>query len=396
MPVSKSAPSNDAASFLNWQKHLQIPNEWKMIFEYPVYTDVHVLTNRSNADHIVTFGPYELIPTFASVGRAIGRLWPNLVLRVREYGWFKDVSSTSAVSTGANTGGEIADEIVALVALVTGAPCRSFGHNREWTRTGDPLGRPIERWHTYAHWPSPEAIGWPMLPRCAPMDLLRAEQQLRTFVNTKSGTTSALVRAAMSYSRGIQIAEYDSELAWLELVGAVETAADYECKELDPVDALNSFHSGRLSKKCSDAGGMGHVNEVAELLKGLTGATKKFSDFLCKYLPNPPSVRSDDRLEPWTESGLKKKFAKVYDYRSKRLHAGQPFPETMRRNTVGGGMTGDGFIIAREVPIKMSTPTENYAQDELPMTLNIFEHIVQGALLNWWNQSLLCREQGAE
>jgi hypothetical protein len=71
----------------------------------------------------------------------------------------------------------------------------------------------------------------------------------------------------------------------------------------------------------------------------------------------------------------------VYEFRSKALHAGTPFP----------GPLLDPARSFAGPDVEAETPGANYGYDhyawnadELPMYLHIFEHVTRNALQAWW------------
>jgi hypothetical protein len=77
-------------------------------------------------------------------------------------------------------------------------------------------------------------------------------------------------------------------------------------------------------------GGDDLLQEVAEQVAPYMGSTKKFVDFVLEYLPDPPSARPYEWAQhSWETKPMKKSLERVYDYRSKALHGGKPFPHPM-------------------------------------------------------------------
>ena len=126
------------------------------------------------------------------------------------------------------------------------------------------------------------------------------------------------------------------------------------------------------------------------------GAAKRFSDFLVAHDPGPPPERA-----PWTSidwSDLRALVMDVYDRRSRALHNGRPFPEPMLRSprwesniklflirwiqriteVIGTANLPDGIVTFAH--------DATSSNDEIPMLLWVFEHLVRGALTDWWGQ----------
>jgi len=79
---------------------------------------------------------------------------------------------------------------------------------------------------------------------------------------------------------------------------------------------------------------------------------------------------------------MKKLLTLVYNYRSRALHGGRPFPAPMCEPPM---IFGDTNVPAeRPLGITMSTRGGTWRAKDVPLCLHMFEHIVRGALLNWW------------
>ena len=202
----------------------------------------------------------------------------------------------------------------------------------------------------------------------------------------------AVVLAARLYQQAIWTAESNPAYAWLLLVSAIESAAVYWRKQEDtPVERMRASRP-ELEEILYASGGSALVSRVAELIAPYMGATKRFVDFTLRFLPTPPPMRPPEyQQHPWNQSALKKSLLRIYGHRSTALHAGIPFPAPMcwpqrrsgdaydERPGIGGAAAaqGDHVWLARDIP----------------MTLQFFEHIARGALLNWW-MSLMTSSEG--
>ena len=188
----------------------------------------------------------------------------------------------------------------------------------------------------------------------------------------------ALIRAVRLYQNALWIAESETSLAWLMLVSAVETAANHWRKTEDtPLERLK-ISKPELIKILEDTGIEDLPEKVAVCLKDTVGSTKKFIDFIMKFLPEPPSRRPKHHQRPWECKTLKKTMKTIYNYRSKALHDGYPFPVPMCH-------------LPREVPPEeIPTGGASYAMGsswlakDTPMMFHTFEYIVRKSLLKWW------------
>lgn len=115
------------------------------------------------------------------------------------------------------------------------------------------------------------------------------------------------------------------------------------------------------------------------------GPTRRFREFLLGFRPDPPSERPKECYRhKWDTSSLARSFKKIYEWRSNYVHEGIPFPAMMctppheedKRHS--------------EIPVglAMAVPGGLWKASDAPMQLHLFEHIVRGALLNWWKWNL--------
>lgn len=146
--------------------------------------------------------------------------------------------------------------------------------------------------------------------------------------------------------------ELDANLAWLLFVSALETGA----KDV-------------FSKKESIIG--------------------SFTKFVLQFHPDPPKQRpSADTLQfEWTENNFRRTLKLVYEYRSRALHDGKPFPPPMldrpwqyNHHSPPIEVPGPGFGV--------STMGGTWRKEELPINLHTFHYITRHTLLNWWDREL--------
>lgn len=112
------------------------------------------------------------------------------------------------------------------------------------------------------------------------------------------------------------------------------------------------------------------------------GATKKFIDFIIEFLPNKPKNKPSDGIHPWEVEDIENSLRIIYDYRSKALHGGIRFPAPMclppyieKGNKI------------HELPMVLATSTKGgvWLKKDTPMLLHLFEYIVRGSILKWWD-----------
>jgi hypothetical protein len=278
------------------------------------------------------------------------------------------------------------DEVAALISLSAGVRLKAGPVIRTFDVRSDPRGRLI----------APEMAS-PLLSvgrRKAAIPHLVRDVQIRsglvpTYPYLAAADALALARAARSYQEAVWVVESDPQLSWLLLVSAVETAAARWFRATSAPEGTDAqlLRAARpdLAILLEEAGGEELVAEVAAVIAQGLRAMHKFREFLVAFVPPPPEPRPNDWAAiDWSAQGLRRVLNKVYDHRSKALHESIPFPVPMCNppqsfmdkgrawltETPGGGaMFADGGV---------------WQLSELPMLLWAFEHLVRGALLNWW------------
>lgn len=167
------------------------------------------------------------------------------------------------------------------------------------------------------------------------------------------------------------------------LTSAVETAAScWRATREAPLDRLRASrpHSEEMLK---EYGGDELVLKVAKEMADYMGATKKFIDFILEFLPEPPAERSYEWAQhPWDAKNMRDSMKLIYQYRSRALHGGKPFPPPMCSPP---RCVADSPALV-EVPMGLSSSSKGstWARKDTPMLLHTFEYIVRQALLKWW------------
>ncbi|HSB15577.1 MAG TPA: hypothetical protein VLE22_14055 [Bryobacteraceae bacterium] len=349
------------------------------VLEYPLFTDAW-MTGGTTA-----FGPYELFNTIAHAGMPRDSLKPALVLRV-QYHFRHELPSMEKTNVGSYHGGELQDEVAALVSLVLGIRLKAGPASREFPPHGsDPRGVPI----AYYGFREPVLITnscGRMLPNALGAHSLDSLKRFPILPELTQSDGTALVRSARLYQESVWIAESDPAMAWLLMVSAVECAAHrWDQRYETPVERLRASRPDLakiLEERCPDL-----IDEVALRLVESLGATQKFVKFLLRFLPEPPPARPPVTFRvQWTSRQLKRILSMVYKYRSQALHAGIPFPAPMceppRR-------VAHDWPAPPEKPLGLAASARGgvWVAKDVPLHLHVFEYLARGALLNWW-QSL--------
>lgn len=344
--------------------------------EYPLFTDAHITGQISQ-------GPYQFINTVPVPDP--GSIRAAIVLRCARHLAFSvpDMRETDAELYH---GGSFPEEIAALASLTLGVRIRAGGVTRVFDGS-DPKGTPRE-------WAARPFIGafipkgnsrW-ILPSAAEGDHSLDDLGILALLpNLSANNIIALVRAARLYQDALWLAESQPALAWLMLVSAVETAADQWRKDSgEPADRLKTSKP-ELYEYLLSLGSEVPKRVAGEIANSL-GVTGKFVGFVLKFLPPAPSPRPPVWCQhPWDEKKLKVTLRQIYDYRSKALHEGKPFPAPMCEPPVR--LSADWSAPA-ETPIgeAASTAGGTWLAKDTPMLLHTFEYIARRALIAWWRQ----------
>ncbi|HEX8084520.1 MAG TPA: hypothetical protein VF529_09540 [Solirubrobacteraceae bacterium] len=338
--------------------------------EYAVYSD-------APARGELRLGPYRFINTLAEE-RGVGSAALRLVIRADDHLGEPDYTTPiDEEDVTAWVGGDLSDELAAVLSLALARRMRSGGVTREGWANGDPVGTPIEGKHDPPVLIPPR--GAPMLPRVAEvMSLQDAEPFLEQYRRLGQDDAVAVARAARQFADALWLADADARLSWIKLVGAVETAANRwdAAKETSPV-ALLRRHRKRVYNAIKDCG-EDVVLRVAKDLAGTFKATDKFKGFLLEFDPGPPKDRPDVGRFDW--SGLADALDWVYTHRSRDLHAGIAFPAPLcEPPAAGAGPPHETFpAIAAEAG------GGRWMAEQLPLYLHVFVYVAGDAIRRWW------------
>lgn len=357
-------PSRGPSVYDNWLAS-KSRTEGLEAFEFPLFTDAHVVGNA------VSIGPYLFLNSVAT-GRT--PMKPALFVRV-EVHIDNDLVPMDATDFTTYHGGEITDELAALASLALGRRMKAGTITRRFhDRYGDNRGLPCAD-EGYGQLTFVQRGGL-ILPSARLAASLADIEPLRALPTLPPATVVSLLRAARLYQESIWLCEADGAIAWLLMVSAIEAAARDFASDDDPISRLRNAKPDiveTIENKCSDL-----LAPIAEEFAPTLGATKRFVDFLVRYLPPQPTVRPSQEVS-WTNTNLRRIFKTIYDYRSKALHAGIPFPAPMWMPPDKRSGPYD------ECPSALATSTMGgvWLAKDTPMHFHLFEYIARGAILNW-------------
>jgi len=277
-------------------------------------------------------------------------------------------------------GGILPDEIAALVSLALGIRLKSGGMTRHFER--DPRGTPVA-WDSR---PAPILLKGTMgtvLPEALGTRSLMDIEPLALLPKCSPRNAIVLVRAARLYQDALWIVESEPALSWLMLVSSVETAAGlWNTINDSPLEKLRAAKP-TLVELLESTGIDDLPTQVAEHITDSLGATKKFRDFILAFLPPPPSKRPYDwACHPWKRQALREAMNKIYNYRSRALHGGIPFPAPMCEPPY----RDEGWEAPAETPLGLAAHRMGgvWVAEDIPLLLHTFEYIVRQVLLKWW------------
>ena len=383
-------PQNCLFSQFNWfqKRDQQTPSvPPKEMYEYDLYSDARFTGQVQQPDW-----PYSFLNTVPA-DRQSATINTALVLRVEIHATIDPLPDMSKKDESKYHGGWFDDEIVALASLCLGVRLASGGISRRFDLLRDPYGQPVE----WDRKPKP-AFGFqrhgPVLPDVRGERALDGLTRLESILRIEPRRYVSLVRACSLYRDALWISESSPHLAWLLLVSALETAANdthLTPSKLTSVYDLFKLRYPELGTTLERVGGPTHAEEVATAIGDTLQSTKKFVEFVLYFMPEPPEDRPPEHVRvKWTVANFKRMLSTVYEYRSRALHAGTPFPDPMLRSPymVLGG------VILPELPHgggAVASSGGTWTAKDLPVSLDTFHYITRNALLKWWDSELAIR-----
>lgn len=344
--------------------------------EFPLFTDADILGTITEG-----YGPYQLLNTVPWLAE-YQVLRPSIILRLDYHKVYDPSSAVERTNYVRYHGGALQDEIAALVSLCLGIRLKAGGATRRFEPNGDPRGFP-EAFEVHKDPLLPRGFEGLIIPHAIGNHSLDTAVPLTTIPMLLAEDAIALIRAARLYQDGLWLAEAQPELAWLMLVSAVETAAGHwRTANEQPLNRLRASKPD-LEHLLRQVGDDEFVLKVAAELAPYMGSTKKFESFIMEFLPEPAQERPVEfARHPWTARTMKQTMNVIYNYRSRALHDGTPFPAPM---CIAPKKFGETNVYA-EIPWfgGMSVRGGAWLKQDTPMLLHTFEYIVRNVLIKWW------------
>jgi hypothetical protein len=214
---------------------------------------------------------------------------------------------------------------------------------------------------------------------------------LRTYPTLDWETAREVARASRSYRQALWIADADSNLTWLLLVAAAETAANEWARlqrkpDATPRELLESLRPDFADRLRNAAGPTADrvLDEVGATLIDVLKSQWKFLNFLVKYGATPIEPRPKGFAIDWNPKSLKRLLGAIYTYRSLALHTSKPFPPPLCSPPFPSESLDGAPALGERPGGAAYTQGGLWTDDDLPMMLHTFEHIVRTAVLAWW------------
>lgn len=379
-------------AYINWKASKQeLPKKWA--YEVPLYADVHL--GGIDTDGL---GPYKISNAFSSTDYQEQAI-PRLYLIVEFYLDDSHIPKLGSTDTSRYHGGDLADEISALLSLSNGIRLKAGHIVRHFGLMDDPYGQPqTPHPRQIPSIPSGkrhQSFGEKMAPLLPFTRISRGidTRLLREYHLLQPSETVVLTRAARFYQEAVWIADVAPELSWLMLTSAVEVAAQHwrgdnrdEIPGLGDAELLQAIFPRIVKYLEAEPGGQARIEKIASEVADFIGATKKFCGFILHFCPSPPSERTTapHLLIDWSSAGIKTAMTKIYKLRSDALHGGIPFPPLMCESPYIYKFEGRELIAERPISQGMASIHGSWGPEETPMMLHTFEYIARMALIRWW------------
>jgi hypothetical protein len=358
----------------------------------PIWEEFALSTDCDLSGPWITAGPYEFITLDQTAAARVGHARRAVILRAWDHIPDHAPSHDTEIheSTEQFVGGDLGDELAALLGLALNRRIRSGGPVRQGLPGSDqPLGFPTETTYHEPTLDPPRHAA--ILPGVAsPASLADAQELLATYPALPPADAVVLVRAARQYVDGLWLADADPRIAWIKFVGALEAAAARrdDSRQDTPIEQLKRHKKGlyrRLEKGPPEA-----LAAVADQFARTFFVERKVRSFVKQFGPGPPTIRPSGAgwHFPWNE--LDDALHIIYDHRSRDLHDGIPFPPPLCEPP---HIADDGIAAERFPALAIGTLGGKWSARQLPMYLHVFAHVVGGSLRNWWSSLAAAAEE---
>lgn len=376
-PALDSRPRlEEHESISNWRAFLE-GQAMQDIAEASLYTDAHIVGATA------AIGPYTFISTRAHSAHP-DALRAELVVRFSRHLADRARFETKAIGGGHYHGGDFLDELAAIVSLFLGVRVQAGGIERLFEPGGDPKGDPV-RHHQRCVPALP--MGPAQIPRNRGERAIGDIESARSIVEGSAEHTVALIKAARLYQQAVWVADADPTLAWLMLVGAVETVAEtWDTAELPASERLQRWLPPLYDLLAQSAPDV--LERAATILAKRTRAARKFIDFIVEFAPAAPATRPVEWLQfSFEEIAIKAAADKIYEHRSNALHGGVSFPLPMCVAPQRIRFSDRQDAAEQEIPFIQASTTRSasWPPSETPLLLHTFEYIARNAILQWWS-----------
>jgi hypothetical protein len=377
--VTSQPPEQEPIGPAAWRNWRAAGNgePWRQRVEHGLYSDSGFVGD------LPDLGPYWIMNTVSRTSPASpGDVQQNLVLR-QDWHLPNEAllmrADPNITQVDAYHGGWVDEELAALLSLALGVRCRSGGPIRFWSSADDPLGRPSAFYHR------PPTISRPrfsIIPNIArdSVQLDDCRPLLDGYRTLDAAQSIALVRAARQYQLAVWSVDDDANLAWLQLVGALEAAAAPQFVQgtsLALIDELWPELADLLRQ--TDLNG---AEDVVDQLAHLVRATKKVRQLIKRHEPSPLHPRPPEHEQvKW--SNLTDRVTRIYQLRSKALHEGVPIPGPLLEPPMPGGTP-----LPERPGATHGIGDAVWVDDDMPMYFHVFAHVVREVLCKWWKDLL--------
>lgn len=359
----------------------------------PIWEEFALYTDALLGGSWLTVGPYEFLHIDHVEKATVGNARKLLILRAWDH--LEDAPSGGEWKAETDIadyfGGDIGDELAALLGLALNCRIRSGGSVRQGLPLQNmPLGLPDERSHLAPALQPPHRQS--MINTLVDTRSLDDARELLEIYPTISGEDAvALVRSARQFVDGLWLADADPRLAWIKLIGALEAAAGRRDDMRDPDSAAKLKRRNRQLYNSLKNVPEATLNVVAEQTARLFRVELKVRSFVRAFDPGPPQRRPQGAGWCIDWADLDQAIGVIYNHRSRDLHDGIPFPWPLCEPP---HLIPDEEMPSERFPaIGVSGRGGKWTADELPMYLHVFAHIVGGSLRKWWASLAVAREK---